>query len=142
MGADVNASSSKLKQTPLHLASAKGLVLVLVALLDAGADYNAVDNAGLHAIHLAAKHDALSVCHFLIESVKVPVDVRDAEGHTPLMWAAYAGHARILRHLISFSCLSLFFVSLLNVSEPLFAARLFEALSYRPSHCLLSPLFS
>ncbi|KAH9630814.1 hypothetical protein HF086_001042, partial [Spodoptera exigua] len=76
--------------TPLHLAVVHGNVPLVQTLLAAGADVNARDDEHHTVVHWAT---ALEVLRALVKEGGASVDVRDADGRTPLLWAASAGSA-------------------------------------------------
>ncbi|CAG4986519.1 unnamed protein product [Colias eurytheme] len=104
-GADVNAKDNE-HHTVVHWATVCGEVGALRAVLAAGADAATPDQHGGYPLHYAAQmcgapaatdHQsrgaALEVLRALVKEGFVRVDVRDADGRTPLLWAASAGSA-------------------------------------------------
>ncbi|XP_038206997.1 ankycorbin [Zerene cesonia] len=104
-GADVNAKDNE-HHTVVHWATVCGEVGALRAVLAAGADAATPDQHGGYPLHYAAQmcgapaatdHQsrgaALEVLRALVKEGDVRVDVRDADGRTPLLWAASAGSA-------------------------------------------------
>ncbi|KAJ0173730.1 hypothetical protein K1T71_010879 [Dendrolimus kikuchii] len=104
-GADVNARDDE-HHTVVHWATVCGEVGALRAVLAAGADAATPDQHGGYPLHYAAQmcgapaatdHQsrgaALEVLRALIREGGARVDVRDADGRTPLLWAASAGSA-------------------------------------------------
>ena len=84
----VPADEPGLDGTPLHRAAARGHIAIAAALLDAGADIDAVgDPVGAHPLHVAAIANQPALAAFLIER-GANLESRDAEGRTPLMAAA------------------------------------------------------
>ncbi|KAI0106879.1 ankyrin [Daldinia grandis] len=75
--------------TPLHTALCCGNESVANLLISLGASANVeVNKEKSNALHWAARGGYLSTIRLLIEGdQKVPVDVQDADGATPLMWA-------------------------------------------------------
>jgi len=72
------------------------------------------DDAGFHPLHSAAAlglqphfgphcHEALEICRLLIDA-GADVTCRDADGNTPVHWAARAGHGDVLGLLLLKSC--------------------------------------
>merc|ERR1719433_318597 len=55
---------------------------------------------GQHPLHLAARVGAEAVVELLL-SQRAPADEADAEGCTPLLWAAYGGHRNAARLLLA-----------------------------------------
>ncbi|KAM3962514.1 LOW QUALITY PROTEIN: uncharacterized protein ACR2FA_003420 [Aphomia sociella] len=104
-GADVNARDDE-HHTVVHWATVCGEVGSLRAVLAAGADAATPDQHGGYPLHYAAQmcgapaatdHQtrgaALEVLRALVKEGGARVDVRDADGRTPLLWAASAGSA-------------------------------------------------
>ncbi|XP_059053160.1 protein phosphatase 1 regulatory subunit 12A [Achroia grisella] len=104
-GADVNARDDE-HHTVVHWATVCGEVGALRAVLASGADSATPDQHGGYPLHYAAQmcgapaatdHQtrgaALEVLRALVKEGGARVDVRDADGRTPLLWAASAGSA-------------------------------------------------
>ncbi|XP_068619263.1 uncharacterized protein [Battus philenor] len=104
-GADVNARDNE-HHTVVHWATVCGEVGALRAVLAAGADAATPDQHGGYPLHYAAQmcgapaatdHQsrgaALEVLRALVREGSASVEVRDADGRTPLLWAASAGSA-------------------------------------------------
>ncbi|CAF4910357.1 unnamed protein product [Pieris macdunnoughi] len=104
-GADVNAKDDE-HHTVVHWATVCGEVGALRAVLAAGADAATPDQHGGYPLHYAAQmcgapaaidHQsrgaALEVLRALVKEGDARVDVRDADGRTPMLWAASAGSA-------------------------------------------------
>ncbi|OWR50190.1 hypothetical protein KGM_214584 [Danaus plexippus plexippus] len=104
-GADVNAKDNE-QHTVVHWATVCGEVGALRAVLVSGADAATPDQHGGYPLHYAAQmcgapaatdHQgrgaALEVLRALVREGGARVDVRDADGRTPLLWAASAGSA-------------------------------------------------
>ncbi|KPI92406.1 Ankyrin repeat, PH and SEC7 domain containing protein secG [Papilio xuthus] len=104
-GADVNARDNE-QHTVVHWATVCGEVGALRAVLAAGADAATPDQHGGYPLHYAAQmcgapaatdHQsrgaALEVLRALVREGGASVAVRDADGRTPLLWAASAGSA-------------------------------------------------
>ncbi|KAI5643130.1 ankyrin repeats (3 copies) domain-containing protein [Phthorimaea operculella] len=104
-GANVNARDDE-HHTVVHWATVCGEVGALRAVLAAGADAATPDQHGGYPLHYAAqmcgapantdqqtRGAALEVLRALIKEGGAQVDVRDADGRTPLLWAASAGSA-------------------------------------------------
>ncbi|XP_039757781.1 ankyrin repeat domain-containing protein 50 [Pararge aegeria] len=105
VGADVNAKDNE-QHTVVHWATVCGEVGALRAVLAAGANAATSDQHGGFPLHYAAQmcgapaatdHQsrgaALEVLRALVREGGARVDVRDADGRTPLLWAASAGSA-------------------------------------------------
>lgn len=72
--------TSFLRETPLHLAAAKGHLDVVRVLIDSGVGKETGSSMGRTPLHLAASHGHMEVVLFLLES---GVD-KDSDG--PNMW--------------------------------------------------------
>lgn len=66
-----------------------------------GADINALDARGQHALHIALRHAALKVASYLVQRPSAEVDVRNPQGETPLMLAVLKGHTEVARALVA-----------------------------------------
>lgn len=99
-GADINARPD-VDKALLDYAAEQNQVQVATWLLDHGADINAAQQKGLTpgitALHRAAYFDAFEVAQLLIER---GADVNANRAATPLMFAASAGHARMIELLL------------------------------------------
>ena len=85
-------------QTPLMLAAAFGTVEAMQALIDAGADVNAVSASGLTALHLSA--DNIQKATLLVQR-GANVNARSQMGRTPLIVAAAThGASGVVRMLL------------------------------------------
>ncbi|KAJ9511104.1 hypothetical protein QJQ45_013141 [Haematococcus lacustris] len=98
-GALVNAVDHT-GQTSLHWASVRGSLPVLETLLRNGGSPDIQDNRGYTAAHVAAQYGQTAVLYHLALKWGVDMDTPDADGRTPLHWAAYKGYADTLRLLL------------------------------------------
>ena len=87
---------------PLSLAAGSGHVEAVVALLDAGADVNAVQSVGRGeaALHRAARSGHAAVITTLLERGAAP-NVASADGARPLHLAAHRGHSEAAAALLA-----------------------------------------
>eukprot|EP00927_Polykrikos_kofoidii_P078089 TRINITY_DN74962_c0_g1_i1.p1 TRINITY_DN74962_c0_g1~~TRINITY_DN74962_c0_g1_i1.p1 ORF type:complete len:490 (-),score=87.34 TRINITY_DN74962_c0_g1_i1:31-1500(-) len=85
--------------TPLHKAAANGTVNVAEALLDAGADPDAIDAEERTPLHLAAIHDHDRIAAYLLEANAAP-DRADRYGRTPLYYAGVRNHKEVVAVLV------------------------------------------
>jgi hypothetical protein len=74
-------------ETPLHTAAERGAPLMAEALIDAGAEVNAVDDHGVTPLHRAMESFGSPVGLLLLQR-GADVRARDREGRTPLHWAS------------------------------------------------------
>lgn len=98
-GANVNAADHT-GQTALHWAAVRGSLPVIETLLRHNADYEARDNRGYTICHVAAQYSQTAVLYHLALRWAVDIDSPDADGRTPLHWAAYKGWADTIRLLL------------------------------------------
>jgi ankyrin repeat protein len=84
---------------PLHSAARQGESAQLEALLEAGADPNAIDNNGRTPLHHAARRGQQASVEALLARGARP-DVRDENGTTALHTAARRGHEDIAKRLL------------------------------------------
>ncbi|KAI0242610.1 palmitoyltransferase akr1, partial [Massospora cicadina] len=101
-GADVDARGGDLKATPLHWACRQGLLDMMVVLLEYGADPTLKDMQGFNIVHLSIHSSNFMSLVYALSLPGLPVDVADAQGHTPLMWAAYQGFSQAVELLLRF----------------------------------------
>mmetsp|Transcript_30289 Transcript_30289/g.79515 ORF Transcript_30289/g.79515 Transcript_30289/m.79515 type:complete len:111 (+) Transcript_30289:77-409(+) len=85
-GNDAN-QQREIKRTPLHTATVKGHVNVVMALLEHVADTEVSDGRGMTRLHYAAVVD-LKIVEALIEN-GADVHAKTEDSHTALHWAAY-----------------------------------------------------
>ena len=100
------ATNPACADTPLHAASATGQLHVVKWLLrESGLTFpvqlpDDVEQTGRYPIHSAAKNGDLKAVRFWITEQKVDVDIADANGWTPLFWAAAGGHGNLVIALL------------------------------------------
>lgn len=92
---DVESRNSK-DESPLMLASLKGLLEVARQLIERGADVN---KPGWAALHYAATHGHLEVMNLLLEN-HAYIDASSPNGSTPLMMASLYGTAAAVKLLL------------------------------------------
>ncbi|PWN21085.1 hypothetical protein BCV69DRAFT_298870 [Microstroma glucosiphilum] len=107
-GAEVDARGGDLNATPLQWAARNGHLAVMHLLLQRGADPTLCDSQGFNTLHLTVHSSAvmplllvLSQPAFCTGSQR-QLNSSDAQGHTPLMWAAYQGDAISLSLLLAY----------------------------------------
>ncbi|TGZ82810.1 ankyrin [Ascodesmis nigricans] len=89
-GADPNAHGGENDATPAMWAAQRGHYYVVHLLISYGADGNMVDSSGYNLLHLATFDGNVFLLTIVLHA-GVPVDSRDPNQHTPLMWAGYKG---------------------------------------------------
>jgi ankyrin repeat protein len=82
-GANVNEKTPQ-KLTALHLSAANGNALITSVLLDAGVDFNAVDNELNNALHVSAKAGKYQVCKVLLTESRIDAEAVNLKGQTPI----------------------------------------------------------
>lgn len=70
-------------------------------LIEAGADPALYDEDGASALHWAAAAGSLAEVTLMLDECGMPVDVRDIEGNTPLIYSSEYGKADVAQILIS-----------------------------------------
>ncbi|MCB1178453.1 MAG: ankyrin repeat domain-containing protein [Leptospiraceae bacterium] len=95
--ADVNIRIRDL--TPLMIASGRGNIDVVNALLEANADPNVVGDNGKTALTIALRRNQLKVAEALIQK-GADINAKDDKGVTPLMWAVYEGRSETVKFII------------------------------------------
>ena len=96
----VNAKTFYDEFTALHLASFRGNVDAIEALINHGADPMAENYFGLNLLHVAAQGDSAVSIHYF-KSLNVDINKRDKRGSTPLHWACYANSEIALSYILS-----------------------------------------
>ncbi|KAI8059378.1 ankyrin repeat-containing domain protein [Gilbertella persicaria] len=106
-GAVVDAPAGDLQATPLHWASRQvtniqGRLGAVHRLIKEGANPSLKDGQGFNALHLAV-HSSHAMLVLYLLYLDIEIDTSDnVGGHTPLMWAAYQGHAHSVDLLLKF----------------------------------------
>lgn len=85
----------------LLVAAEAGAVPAAQVLLARGASPESRDARGCCALHYAAAGGSNSMVDFCVKSLKIPVDVVDSDGDTPLMIAAHEGNVEVVRWLLA-----------------------------------------
>ena len=99
---DVDSQSFDDWSTALHLASAKGHVEVVRALLDKGADAAAVDKRGSTPLHLASNGGHAGVVRVLLER-GADASAEDEQEISPPMLAVRGGHVEVTKTFLEFT---------------------------------------
>ena len=91
-GADVNKKGGESVATPAMWAAQRCHYYTVHLLLENGADPLVTDIQGYNILHLATFEGNIFLLVLLLHQETIDVDVRDNQGHTCLMWAAYKGY--------------------------------------------------
>lgn len=97
-GADVNCSDEN-GDKPLHYAAARGVLNILVALLNNGATQHA-NGQGIMPLHKGAIFGQLAIVKKLIDFEASSINIPDVRGDTPLHHAAKCGFPLIVKFLV------------------------------------------
>jgi ankyrin repeat protein len=92
-GAEVNATDSLKRLTPLHYAAFHNYPRIMLFLLSRRADHSMADSEGNQALHFAAANGCYSTVDILLQHLANP-DCLNKNWQTPLHLAAYAGNRR------------------------------------------------
>lgn len=98
----INGRTHKDQFTPLHLASYRGNMDAVRALIAAGADVHAENFFGLNMVHVAAQGDQATTLYFF-KSIGIDINKQDKRGSTPLHWACYSQSEIALTYLLAWS---------------------------------------
>lgn len=72
------------RRTALHVAAEAGHVVVVSALLQNGADFDATDAEGDNALHIAVREGQLSVARTLLTESRLDAETLNLKGRNPL----------------------------------------------------------
>ena len=103
-GADLNARSEFLGETPLHAAGSNANPAVIAALLDAGADPNARSEYGETPLHKAASYNANPAVIMAVLDAGADPSARNEAGWTPLhqaMGVFYTDNSAVIATLLA-----------------------------------------
>ncbi|CAE8601287.1 unnamed protein product [Polarella glacialis] len=84
----------------LLCAAEAGAPAVVKELLRRGASVATVDAHGCGLLHFAAAGGSLAMVEFCVKDLKFACDVRDGDGDTPLLIAAYEGNCEVVEWLL------------------------------------------
>ncbi len=99
--AGAGASDPAALEKRLIQASRDGDAPALTALLDAGANPNAVNKSGYSALLIAAHYGHEEIVRILLSHPKIDPNFQNAKGATALHFAAQAGHLGIVQALLA-----------------------------------------
>merc|ERR1712070_593075 len=86
--------------TALHWASSRGVMGIIVRLIEKSSDVNASNAKGIRPLHKACMCGFDSVVKKLVE-YGADLDAPDAEGNTPLHYCARSGFTLVVKALLS-----------------------------------------
>lgn len=86
--------------TALNSAVANGHVAVVRTLLDYGTDPNLADQDGDVPLHICARLSGNAQTIQLLVDRRAHLNIRNAQGETPLQNAAAAGHTQVVEMLL------------------------------------------
>lgn len=95
--ADVNSRGIGTNKTALMEAISQKHYEIAVLLLDKGADIDLRSNLGFTALHIACENGYLEFVRLLFAKRSPDVNVRTTGLRTPLAFAAFYGHATVVR---------------------------------------------
>lgn len=72
------------RQTALHIASKEGHVSIISALLQSGAEYDAIDSNGDNALHITAREGHIAVARELLTESQLDAEAINLKGRNPL----------------------------------------------------------
>ncbi|KAI9292506.1 zf-DHHC-domain-containing protein [Neoconidiobolus thromboides FSU 785] len=72
----------------------------MVILIESGADVTLKDTQGFNIVHLSIHSFNLPSLIYSLSFTQIEIDEPDAQGHTPLMWAAYQGFPAAVKILL------------------------------------------
>eukprot|EP00730_Choanoeca_flexa_P002516 TRINITY_DN11078_c0_g1_i1.p1 TRINITY_DN11078_c0_g1~~TRINITY_DN11078_c0_g1_i1.p1 ORF type:complete len:1134 (+),score=123.20 TRINITY_DN11078_c0_g1_i1:36-3404(+) len=100
-GAKLDHQEPARGSTALHDAAFQGNALMLLLLIQGGANAMAADNEGRLALHWATRGGAPDSIDILLQSCpQLDINVTDEAGMTPLMWAAYNNAPKMIKRLL------------------------------------------
>lgn len=69
-------------------------------MLVSGAEASSQNSSGESALHLAVKSGNHEIVNYILNDLRIPTNVRDSFGRTPLHWAAQQGNVPIAEALL------------------------------------------
>jgi palmitoyltransferase ZDHHC13/17 len=90
--AEVDALGGDLVATPMQWAARNGYLYIIQLLITHNADPTITGAQGYNTLHLVTHSSSLMSLLYLLHQ-PIPIDCRDLQEHTALMWAAYQGDA-------------------------------------------------
>jgi ankyrin repeat protein len=117
IGLKASTATAHNSNTPLHLATHKGYLPIVQALLQYNSDLlNASNNQGGTALMIASQEGFLDIAQYLLQ-LNSAITV-DNDGCTPLHYAAYNGHLELIKVLLQYHPSLINEVKLVEDSEP------------------------
>lgn len=87
--------------SPIHYASFRGNIELIEILVENNADYNFINNQGLNCLHIAAQGNKPHALVYLLEKLKIDINLKDNDDSTPLHWACYTGSENVLNFILA-----------------------------------------
>ncbi|WP_265034646.1 MULTISPECIES: ankyrin repeat domain-containing protein [unclassified Wolbachia] len=97
-GVNINAQNNN-NQTPLHMASLKGMASIVKLLLERGAKINIQDNQGETALHYASYYSHYATVEILLKK-GAKINTQGNLGKTALHHAAFANNVGMIKFLL------------------------------------------
>jgi len=98
-GVDANITEVEKGIPPLHVAAARGHLIVAECLLELGADAAGTSDDGAPPLHPAAAMGHVAMAQYLIDK-EADASKTDHAGVSALHWAAENGHLEVVKHLV------------------------------------------
>lgn len=96
-----NAKSEVGFNLPAIIATTNNLVLIKYAHNKLNLNFNAPDEFGYSALHLAAKFNCISACQYILGNKLADVNQITYSGYTPLICAAFSAELMLIQLLIN-----------------------------------------
>lgn len=85
----------------VHWAAENGRTSVIACLIENGIDTNVlIKITQCHCIHIASKNGRLDIVKLLLKNKPTLLNIRDAAGNTPVIWAGIFNCLRVLTYLV------------------------------------------
>eukprot|EP00055_Hartaetosiga_balthica_P007824 m.27578 g.27578 ORF g.27578 m.27578 type:complete len:1085 (+) comp5957_c0_seq1:54-3308(+) len=100
-GANVNYQEPEAKSSPLHDAAFSGNPVMMLLLLEHGADAGIEDVDGRLPLHWAADNPNSEVVTLMLQKVpQLNINAQDGQGMTPIMWSCFNNRAQTTKILL------------------------------------------
>jgi palmitoyltransferase len=88
--------------TPLHYASLKGNMKIIILLIKNGANINLKNNTGLNVLHLCAQGNKPTQLYYFSQKFNMNLSIKDNQGNMPLHWACFFNSDKVLNFLLCY----------------------------------------